>query len=200
MIIHLNQVEAQAVASLATIATHRIVQTPALRVVKLSITSDTITAYATDRHILVRNVIKSESMPDIPESIEPIEVLLPEPLLKQLKTNKGFARLEVSDTEITLITPDSQSVYTRPIGNYPKIEALLDDTEPDGITGQDVPLSLNLDSLAKLTKLVSTDDWQKDSVFEVRSSGLNERGTPQPLILKRANLTVLFQPNRTAKK
>lgn len=160
--------------------------TPALTLVKLSVSKYKITAIATDRYVLGRLVLDHDGADS-----EIDDYYLDAAALKLMATTKaGLVSIRHGETHFTV--SDYSSSVNVPIflGNYPKIEIMIPET-PEAIpTGE---TSFSIDLLSKLSKLVDANGKKIDA-WKIFPGGNTEHGKPNAWAATADNYTVLIQP------
>ena len=159
--------------------------TPALQLVRLSVTKYKITAIATDRYVLGRLVLDYDGTDS-----EIDDYYLDAAALKLMATTKaGLVSIKHGETHFTV--SDYSSSVNVPIfmGNYPKVETMIPDAPEATPTGE---TSFSIDLLSKLGKLVDANGKKIDA-WKILPGG-TENGRPKAWAATADNFTVLIQP------
>nr|DAW17346.1 MAG TPA: beta clamp protein [Caudoviricetes sp.] len=185
----------KSIGSLANITGQtRLKDTPALTGVKITVTDNKLTAIATDRYMLA----KTEFEIDNPTG-ESKSFVMPLEAIKYLKANKQLIKMTVTDDYVTFDAWGNTTSFALLKSAYPNVETMFDEHNPtavNSVAGNDTPLLLNLELLGIVSKLV---DYQDNSRSQANSWTVGISDNLKPLVLSRANITVLFQPSRITK-
>lgn len=184
MIVTENQ--AKAIASFANVAGDKN-EVFALQCIKLEVIDGVAHVYSTNRYVIAYQSFETAS--------EDFSVVLPPDVVKFLKTAKNEAELVVSEDSIE-VSSNGQTIRSDVYkGVYPKIEEYVV-KEPEAVA-QEIPFTVDFDLFVKISKLVSSNDGKKPSnAYKIFVQGINERGSVNPIVLKRENVVVIVQPQR----
>lgn len=170
---------------------------PALSMVKIVIRTDGIlSAFATNRIIVGEQSFKLYYPVDGLED-GPIEFLLTPSLLKAMKLAKYDGNISVSDGAITYSNTGSPDlVDILPTVKFPDItEYLGSSMNIETIVPASSFIRLNLDYVANISKLVSTEDFGKEiPAYDLYTQERVAGGKAKPILFKRANILVVMQP------
>ena len=193
--LNLTNEQAKSIASLMNVAGDR-GDVPELQCVKVVVKDGKLSAHATNRFIIARATFDNWTT-----TSEDTEIMLTPEVLKFMKTAKHSVGI-VADNEWLEVSSYDASTKSKVIdGRYPDVESIVTPLENEDVVPLAEPLRLNLDLVAKVSKLVAVDDGRKsDAMFDIYTKGTKDGfgGKTQvaPIVLKRSNLVVVLQPAR----
>lgn len=159
--------------------------TPALQLVKLSVSKYKITAIATDRYVLGRLVLDHDGTDN-----EIDDYYLDAAALKLMATTKaGLVSIRHGETSFTVSDYGTSVNVPIFLGTYPPIAGMIPEIPeaiPTGETG------FSIDLLSKLGKLVSANGKKIDA-WKIFPGG-TENGRPKAWAATADSFTVLIQP------
>lgn len=178
---------ARSIGSMAVLLAPAKSVTPALELLKLSVSEYRITAYATDRYVLGR--LDVDDVDDV--FGVPGDYYLDAQALKLMASTKaGSITIKHGETHFTVSNYSTSVSVPIFLGTYPPIEGLIPETVDAVATGA---TNFNVNLLTKLTKLVSRDG-KKIENWKLLPGGLSEFGKPNAWTAKAEDFTVLIQP------
>jgi hypothetical protein len=212
-----SALQAQAIASLVNL-TNAKDPMPILSCIKLEVSVNSVTAFATDRYLMGEMTFEPLSIAlGEYHATQSHSLLLTPEALKIMKATKGLLTVEF-DSELRTISIIEGSntisgnrtvLQLTPfydVARYPATDKLSPSKAlselPNGLpvpVPSDVPLSLSLDKLTKVSKVLNPiQNNEKNKNWQFITCGVTENNNKhlKPLVLKRLSVLVLVMPLR----
>jgi hypothetical protein len=159
----------------------------ALQSIKVAVVENKLTALATNRYVIGQIAYGDVDEEDVSYLLSPEHLLF-------LKTAKGNVTVDVVETDLVITHSGNTHRSAFLVGNYPNVAELLTQFDNGENIPNNDPVRLDLGLLSKVSKIIGTNPKDK-ATFDFYTKGKSETNKPSPLVLKRDNITILFQPN-----